>query len=259
MARKQKVNKAICNRFKKQRERDNIPRGKKQTKITNFFQSQNDANISIEAETIGARTGDEMIEFFQINNQKRIMSNKEITRLAQGTKAFCILGQEPSTYGFNITGLNTRHTIIQAAVDRPRAYISCHKLLNAWPVENLCSRDVATAIIDANMDSGKFLVVSLYWDGRIDEFPREASLAMKMAREKDYTLVLGGDSNARNDLFGSDKTEKRGRIIEDLMVEYDLEVANKGKTPTCVASHQGSVIDITLVSGEKADLIKNGE
>ena len=59
------------------------------------------------------------------------MSSKEITQLAQKVPSFCILGQEPSTHSFNVTGLNTQHAIIQAAVDRPRAYISCHKHLNA--------------------------------------------------------------------------------------------------------------------------------
>ena len=125
----------IKNRFQRQRARENLPRKGKQTRITDFFANNCDADISIEAvNERGMR-----IEFFQINHQKRILSNEEITMLAQKTEAFCILGQEPSTCGFNVTGINSQHTIIQAAVDRPRSYISCHKDLKAWPVENLCS------------------------------------------------------------------------------------------------------------------------
>ena len=134
---------------------------------------------------------------------------------------------------FCITGINSQHSTIQAATDRQRAYISCHKSLNAWPVENLCSRDVATAIIDTHdAEAGKVLACSIYWDGRIANFPREAYEAMKLARERDYTLVLGGDVNARNILFGSKTTDKRGKIIEDLLIEFDLESANKGSPPT---------------------------
>ena len=216
----------ICNRYQRQRERDNIPRKKgKQTRITDFFTNNCDADISIEM----ANERELSIEFFQINHQKRILSNEEITSLAQKTEAFCILGQEPSTYGFNVTAINSQHTIIQAATDRPRSYISCHKDLRAWPVENLCSRDVATAIIDTHdSEAGKVLVCSIYWDGRISEFPREAIEASRLAREKNYMLVLGGDINARNTLYGSDITDKRGRIIEDLLVEFDLEPANRG-------------------------------
>ena len=150
------------------------------------------------------------IEFFQINHQKRIISTEEITQMAQQTEAFCILGQEPSTFGFNVTGVNTRHTLVQAATDRPRAYISCHKKLNAWPVEDLCSRDVATAIIDTKTPTvGKILACSIYWDGRINDYPEEATRAKKLAREKNYTLVLGGDIDARNVLFGSNTTDRR--------------------------------------------------
>ena len=197
------------------------------------------------------------IEFFQINNQKRIMSNEEIMRLAESTTPFCIIGQEPSTYGYNVTGLNSRHTIVQAAVDKPRSYLVCHKQLGAWPVEDLCSRDVATAIIDPKIDEvGKLLLVSVYWDGRIDNFPEKAVQAARLARNKNYTLVLGGDMNARSVLYGSNCDDRRGMKIEDFLVEYDLEPANRGKKPTCTASHPGSVIDATFINGEKANLIK---
>ena len=41
------------------------------------------------------------------------------------------------------------------------------------------------------------------------------------------------------------------------MVEFDLETANKGNKPTCTASHPGSVIDATFISGEKAHWVEN--
>ena len=250
-----RINKAICHRFKKQRERENLARKTHQSRITDFFNSNADPNVSV---TIEVDVNERNIEFFQINNQKRIMSNEEITRLAESTKSFCILGQEPSTFGYNVTGLNSRHTIVQAATDKPRSYIVCHKQLGAWPVEELCSRDVATAIIDSKMEeAGKLLVCSVYWDGRIDTFPEKAVEAAKLARHKNYTLVLGGDMNARSVLYGSSTDDRRGMKIEDFLLEYDLEPANRGTTPTCTASHPGSVIDATFVNGEKANLIKN--
>ena len=99
-----RINKAVCNRFKKQRERI-LQRKSKQPHITEFFAPEHDANQTIEIQ----KDDDARIEFFQINNQKRIMYNEEITALAQREALFCILGQEPSTFGFNVTGINTRH------------------------------------------------------------------------------------------------------------------------------------------------------
>ena len=137
-------------------------------------------------------------------------------------------------------------------MDRPRSYIYAHKNLNIWPIDSLTTRDVATCIIDPPRGfSNKILIVSIYWDGRIDTFPEEGEKAIKLAREKDYTLVVGGDLNARNILYGSNTTDKRGFVIEDLLVKYDLEIGNRGKKPTCMASDKGSIIDATFTNGER--------
>ena len=129
--------------------------------------------------------------------------------------------------------------------------------MNVWPVEHLCTKDVTTCIIDTqNPGTGKILATSIYWDGRIDDFPGEAIEAIKMARLNNYTLVLGGDLNARNILYGSDRTDKRGFKIEDILVEFDLTTCNLGSKPTCVASHPGSVIDVTITTSETEGKIR---
>ena len=83
--------------------------------------------------------------------------------------------------------------------------------------------------------------------------------AMKLAREKNYTLIFGGggDMNARNTLYGSKTTDTRGKKIEDLMVEYDLQNMNKGNQVTCTSGYPGSVIDATFINGEKEHLVKD--
>ena len=49
-----------------------------------------------------------------------------------------------------------------------------------------------------------------------------------MAQKNYYTLVLGGDLIVRNVLYGSDKTDKRGFRIRDILVEFDLTTSNVG-------------------------------
>ena len=148
------------------------------------------------------------IKFLQCNNQKRIDTCELIANMTDKMDSFVVIGQEPSSYGFNITGLNWRHVIIQGAVEKPRTYIYAHKDIHTWPIEQLCTKDVTACIIDThNPGTGKALVVSVYWDGRIDNFPPEAIEGIKMARMNNYTLVLGGDLNARNILYGSNKTD----------------------------------------------------
>ena len=245
--------KTRCNRFAHCRNRDNLQRKPKQQRITDFFNAMNEDEIThIEVQNI------ETIHFAQNNHQKRIASTELITNLTESQKQFVILGQEPSTFGYNVTGVDNNNMIIQGASDKPRSYVCVSKNLNAWAIEHLCSRDVATCIINTkSISSKKILACSIYWDGRIDTFPAEAEGAMKMARENNYILVMGGDANAQNSLFGGSTTNKRGKQIEDLLVQYDLAVANKGNQVTCTAGNPGSIIDITLINGECEHMIKN--
>lgn len=45
---------------------------------------------------------------------------------------------------------------------------------------------------------GKLLICSIYWDRRIDSFPPEAEAAMKLAREKDYTIMWRHECKERH-------------------------------------------------------------
>ena len=199
--------KTRCNKFTTFRSRENQPRKPKQTKISEFFNEINDHETEMVQNTVC-----DTIYFAQNNHQKRIVSTELITNLTEGKNRFVILGQEPSTFGCQVTGVNNKHSMIYADTEKPRSYVCVSKNLNAWAVEHLCSRDVATCIINTDSrGSKKILACSIYWDGRIDEPPREAIEAARMAREKDYILVLGGDVNAQNTLFGGRITNKRGK------------------------------------------------
>ena len=233
-----------CNKFPCKRGRDNLPR-LKQNKITSYFNSATDNQHTLELlhNNDNAEFLKSNIHFLQINNQKRIMSTESTSRIASNLNSFCVLGSEPSTVGFNITGLNKTHKIIQAAIDKPRAYIYCHKNLEIWPVEELTTRDTAACVINSQHGK-KILALSIYWDGRIKTIPKEVELAMEMARTEGYMLVSGGDLNARNTLYGSKETDKRGKAIQDLSVQYDIAFApNHQRSVTCVASSPGSVMD----------------
>ena len=168
------------------------------------------------------------------------------------------MGQEPSTYGCGITGLNNRHTKTYCVTDKPRAYIYTHKDLKTWPLDHLCSRDVASSLLDFNKEGfSKILLCSIYWDGRIDTFPSEAIEAMRLANKKGYIFLAGGDFNARNTIYGSNTTDTRGKIFEDILIKNNLLTLNIGTAPTCTAGNQGSVIDVTAISSGMEDLISD--
>ena len=191
-----------------------------QRRITDYMPNWVPKNIPIDiSKTI--KTVD--IQCFQLNCQKRIISCETLNKYCEESKLFLCLGQEPSTYNGRITGLNNYHTVINATVERPRAYIYAHKSLRIWPMQSLCDQDTATAMIDTGIsDIGKIVLVSIYWDGRINSFPQLAIKAMEKANEDGHTLLLGGDANARSVVFGSRENDRQGRTLEQIILKNNL-------------------------------------
>ena len=97
---------------------------------------------------------------------------------------------------------------------------------------------------------GRLLCVSIYWDGTFNSLPPEFEKAKFFARDNNYTLMMGGDVNARSELWSDAQADSRGKAIEDLLVKYDLDTVNKGNSPTCTVGNKGLIIDITITNGE---------
>ena len=227
------------------------PKGR-QSKITNYFESKNQETIK------HISINDEYINCFQSNNQKRIESCEKLAYYCDKLPSFLVLGQEPSMVGMTITGLNGRHARVHGLVQRPRAYVYLHKNIRTWPLDHLCDQDVAATLLDLGKQGGdRILACSIYWDGRISTFPENAIRAMKLANAKGYTLLLGGDLNARNVIYGSNITDTRGKIFEQILIQNNLTTLNIGTVPTCTASQGGSVIDVTTITSGMEDIISD--
>ena len=91
----------------------NLRRKLKQKRITDFFGKQSAPLTS------KIPIADGKILCFQINNQKRIESSEKIAHYCDDNNLFLVLGQEPSTYGNGVTGLNNRHVETHTLNDKP--------------------------------------------------------------------------------------------------------------------------------------------
>lgn len=69
--------------------------------------------------------------------------------------------------------------------------------------------------------------------------------------------VIGGDFNAKSDLWESGCTDGRGDVLSDLISAMDLVVVNHGRVPTFRRGNSTSVIDITLATQSIAAKITN--
>ncbi len=63
-----------------------------------------------------------------------------------------------------------------------------------------------------------------------------------------FPLVVGADSNAHSIMWGSENSNSRGEVLEELLLEKDLEVLNEGNEATFSTCRARSIIDISLVN-----------
>jgi len=62
-------------------------------------------------------------------------------------------------------------------------------------------------------------------------------------------LILAGDFNSKNNIWGSRFTDRRGMLLADLITSHDFHVANVGDTPTFERGESTSVVDVTFYRG----------
>ena len=61
-----------------------------------------------------------------------------------------------------------------------------------------------------------------------------------------WPTLLGIDSNAHSEMWGSEKANQRGETLEEWITQNRISILNKGKKPTFHTIRASSIIDITL-------------
>ena len=115
---------------------------------------------------------------------------------------------------------------------KPRAAIIASKNLNLWMETDLSDADMVTCkYITGVKDMPEIYIVSLYAD--IEEkknivHPKLKGLLRKCRKNNIGCMILG-DSNSHSWLWGSPKTNDRGKVFEDELIrDFNLTVHNTG-------------------------------
>ncbi|XP_011860093.1 PREDICTED: uncharacterized protein LOC105557456 [Vollenhovia emeryi] len=106
---------------------------------------------------------------------------------------------------------------------------------------------------------GSVQVISIYISpnvnvGRFLEFIDRLSDAVVSARGP---VVICGDFNSKSAYWGSSVDDRRGEILLGLADQLDLVLCNRGNEPTCVRPQGSSIVDLTWISAQSANKIKN--
>ena len=193
-----------------------------------------------------------LMSYSQINLGKRIAAMADINLKCANKKHFICLAQEPPLNRKGTpSGLDSQHQILHSLnKDKPiRSMIYAHKTVPIWLNHQLSSPDVAVGLwVTKDQDISRTVVVSAYWDILNTNPPPELIKAIEYAKKNNFALLIGIDTNCHSTLTGSKENNPRGNALDELIYKYDLQVANRGTTPTFDCHLGQTHIDATLHS-----------
>ena len=189
----------------------------------------NDSSVVVLRQNI-LRSRDK-IAFFQINCHKCINSNLSLNMHSRKRDLFCYMVQEPyctkSGKLLHLTGgarnIIRDETLSNGELTPVRAAIVHSKNFPITPVQQLCTKDFAAGLVSyaekgkASWQKQTTLLVSSYWDIKINKIPDDLARAVQYARSHHIELQINIDSNCHSTLFGSRDQNERGDMLEDFM------------------------------------------
>ena len=122
--------------------------------------------------------------------------------------------------------------------------------LNVRLVESMSNRNAAAVRVE--MRRKGVLFVSVYDEPGMEESDRMEKFWQKIRRRRE--VVIGGDFNAKNEVWGGRVTDERGASVLLGAIEGGLDVVNRAEDIATFSSTMGeSWIDLTLERGVRVE------
>ena len=176
------------------------------------------------------------IAFSQVNLGKRVLAMNTLNQ--RHSKGYFIsLIQEPHTLGGKgkgkLSGLDNQHSIHKSNEQDCRSAIYAHKDIPLWLNNDLSDKDTTSCLwVTKDNDLGRVMLISCYWDRFLLSPPPKLVESIEFAKRNNFRILVGMDSNAHSVLSGSDSTDARGVLLENLVLKYQLDIANRGNQAT---------------------------
>ncbi|CAL1681167.1 unnamed protein product [Lasius platythorax] len=202
------------------------------------------------------------LKIVQINLHRSAQATAVLQRRIIRERLDVALIQEPWTFRGRIRNLNVNRgrLIFCTSSDRPRAGILI-KDETAIPLWEHCNADLAAIKVTiGEVGHSKELVMASVYMPYDSADPPPSQAVMKLVdycRRKGWELILGCDANAHHTVWGSSGTNRRGRELLESLAGNNLDILNRGNTPTFTNSIREEVIDLTLGSLGIYDLASN--
>ena len=203
-----------------------------------------------------------IIKFFQVNVNRSHAAWGNICHVMQAhaSDAFVMLLQEPYTTRNKICGVPPTFKLYSNAArdTHPRAGIICSPSLNMWSLAQFSNCDLTTVLWSTgDISIPEIVIVNMYWDCTASDILPQFLALLDHCHTHSLPIIIGSDTNAHSTLWSSPTSNSRGEILEDLIVQYNLQVLNRGDSPTFRTSRAKSIIDVSLVSTSLVPTVVN--
>ena len=163
--------------------------------------------------------------------------------------------QEPHNYNNQVTGIPRNYKVFNSGKERKQAaVVIVNKRIDAILIDQLSDED--TAVIEITHGNIKFIAASIYLDikNEISEDLRKMENTQRLAKGRGILAAM--DNNARSKTWHDVTTKRRGRILEEFLINNRLHIANEDSGYTTFESTRGtSNIDLTVADSTMVKLI----
>ena len=204
----------------------------------------------------------------QINLQHCRAAVNNIRESLPKNKPYVALLQEPWVNGNKVLGLGGSGNLYYSNVERPRTAILTSRNIAAWFLPQFSNQDCTAVLLKSVVGGrgnprgnpwGKPLVLaSLYMPHESEVLPSSNVINLvNHCESHGLDLIIGTDSNAHNEVWGSTDTNRRGEILLEYLIANNLVISNEGNNPTFLNKRSEQVLDLTLSSERIAQKITN--
>ena len=201
-------------------------------------------------------TDNNSLSFMQLNLQHSKTATDNLNLFMKEAHVDIALIQEPYVYQNQVKGISRKNRIFSSGQGKKRAAIVVNNTgTDVILIHQMSEEDIV--VVEITHGNRIFIAVSAYLDiGKdIKEDLNKIKKIIQLAKGKGLLVAI--DSNARSKTWHDVITNKRGRQLEEFVIENRLHIINEDSQVTTFESSRGnSNVDLTITDNNMLTLVK---
>ena len=202
------------------------------------------------------------IKFIQINLHHAKASSSILSKTFIKSKLDIALLQEPWAYNNKVLGMPTQKCklVYDSSQLSPRTAILVNTNMRFVPITEFIDNDIVAIMLEVPTTKGKTILyaASAYFPGDVDDIPPPKVAAfISYCRRQNKAFIIGCDANAHHTIWNSTDTNKKGESLLEFISQHDIDICNRGSSPTFTNSIREEVLDLTLCNSALSERMQN--